>query len=80
MKRDALNLVDEMVATIMASVEDPAAWLVTVRRLVEAAGLRPERCIALPGTLWTVVFGVVDEADKQGRVAKLGEEVRRLKR
>lgn len=32
---------------IVASVPDPAGWMLALRRVVEALGMRPEMCIPL---------------------------------
>jgi hypothetical protein len=45
---------------------DPAMWLVMVRRLVEMADLKPERCMVLPTSLNALAWNVADEAIKQG--------------
>jgi hypothetical protein len=64
----------------MAEVADPARWLERVMRDTVALRLNPARAIPLGTTLELTLFGVLQEADKQGRelstvrATLLGEE------
>lgn len=56
----------QLVGHITGREPDPALWLIAVKRIVLAAGLRPERCMPLPTTLDSLCFAVVEEAQRQG--------------
>lgn len=58
--------------TVAEKVQDPAAWLRTLRILAERTGLDVTRC--LPVGVCTLIIAcdyVTEEARKQGRVADL---------
>lgn len=59
----------EMVKAV-ATIADPAAWLIEVRRICEALKLDPARAIILGEPLLVVCAGVIDEAAKQGRTVE----------
>ncbi|MDI3285172.1 hypothetical protein [Polyangium sp. 15x6] len=61
-------LSDEMARAIAKRVQDPADWMLDVRRICEAIQVDPTRCIPMPSSsLRSLCFAVLDEAAKQRR-------------
>lgn len=62
-----MNLREEIAAHIVNTVQDPALWLLEVRRIATALRLNLARSIRMGETLDVTVFYMLDEAEKQGR-------------